>query len=336
MALVDEGAGSEIAPYFRFIARGVSAEGFLAHKYNPDGSPGSTWHPAYLEGRAVVPIQADETALTLVALDYYVRRTGDRVLAAELLPNLVVPAANFLARFRTDDGIVAPCWDLWEERYGVHAWTAGATYAALMAAERLADARLETERRRWREAAEAIAEASRRIFWDPASGRLVRTLVPDRGGLRPDPTPDASLWGLVAFGVVPVSAPEAEATRHALLQALWVPDIGGVARYAGDTYFRAANLPPAVPGNPWIVTTCWLAEWSARAGDHERARELLAWVERAAVQPGVLPEQLDAQSGRPVSVAPLAWSHAAYLSTWRAVAGIRREAEAASGRRAVP
>lgn len=336
MALVDEGAGAEVAPYFRFIARGVSAEGFLAHKYNPDGSPGSTWHPAYLEGRAVTPIQADETALTLVALDHYVRRTGDRALAAELLPSLVVPAANFLARFRTDDGLVSPCWDLWEERYGVHAWTAGATYAALLAAERLADGRAESERRRWRHAAEAIAQASRRAFWDPASGRLVRTLVLEADGLRPDPTPDASLWGLVAFGVVPVSAPEAEATRRALLEALWVPGVGGLARYAGDTYFRAANLPAAVPGNPWVVTTCWLAEWSARAGDEDRARELLAWVERAAVDPGVLPEQLDAQSGRPVSVTPLAWSHAAYLSTRRAILDARRGTEAASGRWAAP
>jgi GH15 family glucan-1,4-alpha-glucosidase len=335
-ALVDAGAGSEAAPYFRFVARGVSAEGYLAHKYNPDGSPGSTWHPAYLEGRAVAPIQADETALTLVALDHYVRRTGDRALAAELLPRLVIPCANFLVRFRTADGLVAPCWDLWEERYGIHAWTAGATYAALLAAARLAEGRADHDCRRWCRAAKEIAEAARRAFRDAASGRLVRTLVPDGGGYRPDPTPDASLWGLVTFGVVPVSAPEAEETRRTLLRTLAVPGVGGIARYVGDLYCRDPDLPADVPGNPWVVTTCWLAEWSARAGEPARARELLAWVERTAVDPGVLPEQVDARTGRPLSVTPLAWSHAAYLTARRTVLGAGRGTDAASDRRAAP
>ena len=38
------------------------------HKYNPDGSVGSSWHPwCGSDGLLQLPIQEDETALTLFA-----------------------------------------------------------------------------------------------------------------------------------------------------------------------------------------------------------------------------------------------------------------------------
>ena len=37
--------------------------------------------------------------------------------------------------------------------------------------------------------------------------------------------------------------------------------IGGVARYVGDQYQREDDVPDAVPGNPWFISTLWLGEY---------------------------------------------------------------------------
>ncbi len=31
--------------FFRFVARIIEPQGYLLHKYNPDGTPASSWHP---------------------------------------------------------------------------------------------------------------------------------------------------------------------------------------------------------------------------------------------------------------------------------------------------
>ena len=50
-------------------SRLMTPEGFLLHKYNPDGSAGSSWHPWMSpDGKRQLPIQEDETALVLWAL----------------------------------------------------------------------------------------------------------------------------------------------------------------------------------------------------------------------------------------------------------------------------
>jgi GH15 family glucan-1,4-alpha-glucosidase len=56
----------------------VSDDGFLLHKYNPDGSVGSSWHPWLApDGSKQLPIQEDETALVLWALWAHFQRFRD-------------------------------------------------------------------------------------------------------------------------------------------------------------------------------------------------------------------------------------------------------------------
>ena len=52
--------------FFRFCADVITDEGYLLHKYNPDRSLASSWHPWVLpNGQAQLPIQEDETALVV-------------------------------------------------------------------------------------------------------------------------------------------------------------------------------------------------------------------------------------------------------------------------------
>lgn len=310
LSLIDHHRPDAARPFFRWAAGTERMEGAFLHKYNPDGSPGSTWHPAWMAGHLSHPIQADETALFLIALARYGEVTGDTALWSELWTDLIKPAATFLADFRRPDGLPEPCWDLWEERYGIHAWTVAATIGGLRAAEAIGE-RLGLGAPPWGRAAHSMAERARTALWDDTQGIFARSLAPD---LVPDLTPDASIYGLVRFGVLSPRSQAAEETRTRLLKRLTVRPIGGIARYQGDQYFRPWRLDAIIPGNPWIVTTCWLAEWSHWAGDSKTARSLQRWAFRQATATGMLAEQMDALTGKPLSVVPLAWSHAAILA----------------------
>jgi GH15 family glucan-1,4-alpha-glucosidase len=74
-----------------------------------------------------------------------------------------------------------------------------------------------------------------------------------------------------------------------------------------------------IPGNPWFICTLWLADWYiARAtspGELGRGLELLEWTARHALPSGVLAEQVHPESGEPLSVSPLSWSHGTFIAT---------------------
>jgi GH15 family glucan-1,4-alpha-glucosidase len=92
-----------------------------------------------------------------------------------------------------------------------------------------------------------------------------------------------------------------------------------VARYTNDHYHQVSQDIANVPGNPWFICTLWLAEWYALVAktDEElkKALELLEWVANHALPSGILAEQVDPYTDQPLSVSPLSWSHAAYVST---------------------
>jgi len=92
--------------------------------------------------------------------------------------------------------------------------------------------------------------------------------------------------------------------------------VGGVARYEGDLYFRDAT---GVPGNPWIITTLWLAQYyiarAKKESDFAPVHQWLEWAVRHTTQSGVFSEQLHPYSGEPLSATPLTWSHSEYIMT---------------------
>ena len=94
--------------------------------------------------------------------------------------------------------------------------------------------------------------------------------------------------------------------------------IGGMARYEADYYFRRSDDFGRVPGNPWVICTLWMAQYHiARATtveDLNPALDCLLWAAQRAAESGILPEQVHPYTGEPLSVAPLTWSHAEFVS----------------------
>jgi len=237
---------------------------------------------------------------------------------------IIKNAADFLCSYiDSETGLPAASYDLWEERRGMLSFTTGTVFGGLTAASLFCTVFGETERaEHYQRAAASIRDAATKYLWREDLQRFCRMVVrDDHGHLVYDDTLDASLWGLFAFGLYRADDPKIGATMEALRETLWVKnEVGGMARYAGDTYHRAnANYP----GNPWFICTLWYADYLTGVAQDEKdlhkAIAILEWVSDHALASGVLAEQVDPDSGKPLSVSPLTWSHATFVTSARKI-----------------
>ena len=316
---------SEITrPFFEFCARVLPKDrAALMHKYGPDGTVGASWHPWYIAGEgAEIPFQEDGTALVVWSFRQHFARYGDRVFAAEIYRKLIRPAADFMLEFRhPETRLPLASWDIWEERRGTHLFTTAAVTAALRAASELAGELGDPGGARYFQASEEVKAALLTHFWDEDADAFARMVTQDAAGtMTRDMTCDSSAYALFAFGVLAADDPKVAATMGRMGRKLWVKTgVGGLARYERDYYFRITDDFEKVPGNPWIICTLWLADWyiataTSKAG-LKSALDLLEWAALCASQTGVLSEQIDPFSLQPLSVAPLTWSHAQFVTT---------------------
>jgi alpha,alpha-trehalase len=291
MAMDDSGLAEYADRFLHFAQSCQSPDGAFVHRHFPDGEVGSTWHPPPF-------LQVDQTASVVAAAWHHLEAGADPDAFLALWP-MVRSAADFLVDFRDEaTGLPAASFDLWEERFGIHAYSSAAVAHALEGAAQVAET-LGKDYPRWRIASQEIRRAVLEHLWDPKLGRFVRSLGPR------DERIDASLLLALDLGIVPVDDPRFQSTVSTISDRLWSKEVGGVARYENDEYYGHEN--------PWIVCTLWLAAAHLKLGDRTRARELVDWVTQHAPASGLLPEQIDARTGEPKSATPLAWSHAAFL-----------------------
>jgi GH15 family glucan-1,4-alpha-glucosidase len=277
------------AQVFEFLSRAVTNKGCLLHKYTPAGDFGSTWHP-------IPMVQIDETGLPLFALYHNWLVSKDVWIAGRYFSSLVLPAADYLVRSIDETtGLPVSSFDLWEERKGVHLYSACTVYAGLLGATELARVLGDCNRHKlWGKAAHTVRQAIAGLY-NEQLGRFQRSLS--------DPALDASLFAVWYFGIVPADDPRVINTMSAVERGLMRPS-GGISRYAQDRYQGFMNA--------WIICTLWLAQWHIAVGNMDRALELINWCAGHAHPTGLLPEQI-ADDGSIPSVLPLMWSHAAFV-----------------------
>jgi oligosaccharide amylase len=310
--------------FFTFCQQTLVEEGFFLHKYTPYGQPGSSWLPwVDSNGRRTLPIQEDETGLVLWALWQHYRLHRNLDFVVGLYSTLVVPAADWMASYiDTRNGLVMPSWDLWEERWGIHAFTVGAVWGGLDAARNFADLFGDVKAYvRYRDAADRLRKASDAHLYSADLGRFARRIaVEDDGTLTVDMILDSALYGLWRFGMYPPDDKRIVETMTAIRDQLSnKAATGGVARYEDDYYFKVEADTKKTPGNPWFMCTLWLAQWYIATAkdthDLRAARDIINWVVAHQLPGGLLSEQLDPNTGAPLSVSPLTWSHAELIVT---------------------
>jgi ferredoxin len=247
----------------------------------------------------------------------------------------------------TRTGLPLPSYDLWEERWGVHAFTVATVYGGLKAARNFAVCFGDRERaERYNRAADEIRAAAEKFLFSPRLNRFVRRLVPRDQPCPPgaaggdhqpglftptgdaavdeiyevDDVIDASLFAIYKFHLFDADDPRVISTMRTLEEKLWVKTrVGGLARYENDYYHRVSSDIASVPGNPWFICTLWLADYfitrAASVAELKLALPIFEWTAAHAMESGVLAEQVHPYTNAPISVSPLTWSHATVVST---------------------
>lgn len=287
--------------HFNFIMNVASSEGFLYHKYNPNTTLASSWHPWFYKGKRIYPIQEDETALEVWAIASHYERYMDIDELTQLYKRFVKPALRFMITFM-EEGLPKPSFDLWEERYGIHIYTISTIYGALVKGAKLArDMGDEILSEDLVDTAGLLKEVTlKRMTYN---GRFIRRI--DEDGNQ-DLTVDASLYSPAFFGLIDPKDPIMVRTINEIESKLKVN--GGIIRYENDMYQRRKKQP-----NPWLITTLWLAEYYADVKNKSKALEYIMWTVNRALPTGFLPEQVDPETFEPASVTPLVWSHAEFI-----------------------
>lgn len=318
--VLDRAGEHELARRYHEFTIPLITEGqpFFLQKYNTDGTLGATWHPWIFDGVPETPLQEDETALTLWSVWEHVKASGGREWLAGHYEGFVRPMARFLASFIDAlGGLPKPSYDLWEERRGVHAFTVATVVAGLSAAAGMAALQGDSEGKSFAGAADQVRGALLKHLVDSESGAFIRTVRQTGSGFEPDLGADASLLLVGRFAGLPADHPAVLATVAKVKDRLFVRSaLGGLARYEGDYYGRVSE---SYPGNPWVITTLWLAQEEIAAATSVRELEWslrwLEWTRARGGATGVLGEQFHPETGHVMTVSPLTWSHAEYLNT---------------------
>lgn len=307
--------------FYEFCNEVISEEGFLYHKYRPDKSLGSSWHPWVYEGRKQLAIQEDETALIVYALWRHYEKRKDIEFIERIYNSFIKRAGDFLYYYRDENtGLPYGSYDLWEEKYGTSTYTASVVYAGLCAAGHFAETLgKKNDTKKYKDGAIAVKHAIIKHLYNKEEMFFYKLIDYRKKEPFFDRTHDmSSFYGPFRYGVLPV---DDKKNKDGFLQLQKGPccvihegDIGGTIRYDGDRYHRRGQLP-----NPWVITTLWMYQYEiAKAKTKKELKEIekkLDWIFKRAPQSGILAEQFDPYTGEQLSVAPLTWSHAEYVHT---------------------
>ncbi|KKQ51314.1 MAG: hypothetical protein UT19_C0004G0083 [Candidatus Woesebacteria bacterium GW2011_GWB1_39_10b] len=320
IALAKAGDFNTSSRFFKFCEDVITEEGYFMHKYRPDKALGSSWHPWIRDGKKQFPIQEDETALVIYALWKHYQLSRDLEFIEGIYNSLVKKAAEFMVSFRDEKtGLPRASYDIWERVYGISTFTACSVYAALTSASYFAKLLgKEGGEERYRIAAEEIKKGILKYLYDEREAFFYKLIDTSQKQPLIDKTYDmSSIYGIYKFEVLAIDDPKVKKAMGKTVERLEVKtEVGGISRFEGDIYHHKGGN---YPGNPWINTTMWLAQYyietAKSENDMEKVLPWILWAVKYAGSAGTLPEQLDPYSGSHLSASPLVWSHAEYVTT---------------------
>lgn len=305
--------------FYDWAVRTQDEQGFWHQRYHMDGNLAPSWG-----------LQIDETGTLIWGMLEHYKVTSSKEFLARMWDS-IYKGVEFLLTFIDDEtGLPKPSFDLWEERMGEHTYSSAAVCAGIRAGAEAGrilgkpPATIDNWENAWKKLRQAILcslwKDDRQCFlrsvrtklnpWGPEHDSRAAIIEVNPMGYRrdvtlEDATMDASLLGVaIPFNVLDACDPRIEKTVDAIERVLSCPGVGGIKRYENDNY---------IGGNPWIVTTLWVALYHVRKGNFDRARSYLEWASSGRTELNLLPEQVDKNTGRPAWVIPLTWSHAMFI-----------------------
>ncbi len=318
-ALDVSGLSKAVDKFYDWAVSTQDDDGSWYQRYYMDGNLAPSWG-----------MQIDETGTLIWGMLKHYEVTKEKGFL-ESMWNTVEKGVEFLVKFiDPETGLPKPSYDLWEERVGEHTYSSAAVYGGIKAGAKIAeilDAPQETILN-WNSVAQKLKKSIETNLWKAEANRFIRSVrtklnpwgsehshhttvveVNSKGYRRDvtleDWTVDISLLGVtIPFEVFEANDKRVAGTVEAIERALTSQSSGGIKRYENDNY---------IGGNPWVLTTLWVALYHIETGNLEKAKSYFNWAVKSRTKLGLLPEQVSKDTGMPCWVIPLTWSHAMFV-----------------------
>jgi glucoamylase len=289
VALDMAGYHQETNMYYQWCKAAQEPEGGWYQRYFVESNlPGPCWGD-----------QIDETGTILWGAKIHYALTRDYEFLVKIW-QMVKKAADYLCSLQDEDtGLIKESIGLWEESPAKHLYSEAAVCAGLKASHDMAKILgHEKMAEKWGHASNILKESIMRSYWDEKNQIFIKSIDPL------DTAIDMSALCLTTpFDLLPVDDPRIKGFIEKAEKVLKNRKVGGFGRYTNDSYYG---------GNPWILTTLWLALYYIKAGQQEKAVKLIHWCRERATESGMLPEQIN-MNGEPLSAVPMGWSHAMFV-----------------------
>lgn len=284
--------------FYRWTIKAQNSNGAWEQRHYLDGTIAPNWG-----------LQIDETGSIIWGMWQHYLMNKEEEALQEFWPSISLAAECLVGFINEQTGLPFSSMDLWEERSGEHTYSAVAVWAGLSAAAQAAkELGHISQAESWQRVSDQLKTTIEQRLWSEEGKCFLRGIYPqENGNIIEDPIVDVSLLGLVyPFAFISADDPRMTATAQAVEQRLTSPKVGGIKRYEDDEY---------IGGNPWILCTLWLALYYVELGNQTKAEKLLNWAVEHQTHSGLLPEQVDRETGETAWVVPLTWSHAMLVLT---------------------
>ena len=282
------GYSEDAAGFYRWCQEVQEPDGGWNQRYHIEKTPGPSWGE-----------QEDQCATILWGIGQHYMLTHDGNFLTEVWPTVRRGVEHLLRKRDGETGLVGPSFDLWEEKNALHTYTNAAACAALRESSQLASALGHGDlSESWKKESMTLQNAVTTHLWDGHENRFLKSLKPR------DASVDTALLGLsYPFSVLGPDDARVRSTS-AQIETAFKFASEGLGRYPGDVYQG---------GNPWFITTLWMALYRCQQGNYSKAKTLIDWCASHVDELQLFAEQVHRDNGEPVSASPLAWSHAMFI-----------------------
>ena len=298
--------------YKKFCKMTQSKNGMWEQRFFTDGRLAPCWG-----------YQVDETASVVFGVYRHYLVTKDKKFLKDTL-KMCENAIKFLEKY-VDDVLneknkMHVSYDLWEEHEGISLYSMSAIFGAYSAMieinsivkELFTSNRLKLEQiaketemlgKRVRELKEFISKR----FYNDNMKTYTRNLEEERL--------DISILG--AITTFKVFTPKEKKVLNTIekMNMTLRTYTGGYVRYENDNYMNGYN--------PWPIANLWMANYYLDAGENKKALECFEFVVKSASGHGLLGEQVNNETMKPMWVIGLTWSHAMFVNTLKRLAELK-------------
>ena len=296
--------GKDTDKFYKIFCKNTqSRDGMWEQRFFTDGRFAPCWG-----------YEIDETASVIYGVYNHYKFIKDKKILKDNL-KMCEKASKYLEKYIIDviegNGKFQLSYDLWEIHEGIHLYSIASIFAAFdcmikiyeelkdeFTKNRVKQEDVNKKKDELRKELVKIREFVLQNFYDETKKSFVRNLD--------DRKIDISMLGaVVPFNLFTPKEKKILNTVERINMTLRTYT-GAYTRFERDQYMN---------GNPWVVTTLWMANYYLEAGEKIKAKECFDLITKTCTEHGFLGEQINNEKMEPAWVIGLGWSHAMYIIT---------------------